>query len=88
MMQRPIGLEDALSQGRDRLQQILVETVAAGQVVDGTYIPQMAIAVEKLEALVSFVNQVMNLTFFSLSFSSYAISQAQFKQNCPFPTCL
>ncbi|XP_054820975.1 transcription factor TGA4 isoform X2 [Prosopis cineraria] len=53
--------EDALSQGRDRLQQILAETVAAGQLVDGTYIPQMATAVEKLEALVSFVNQADHL---------------------------
>ncbi|XP_028765949.1 transcription factor TGA4 [Neltuma alba] len=53
--------EDALSQGRDRLQQILAETVAAGQLVDGTYIPQMANAMEKLEALVSFVNQADHL---------------------------
>ncbi|KAI9113839.1 hypothetical protein K1719_015090 [Acacia pycnantha] len=53
--------EDALSQGRDRLQQILVETVVAGQLVDGTYIPHMTIAVEKLEALVSFVNQADHL---------------------------
>ncbi|KAF7834239.1 transcription factor TGA4-like [Senna tora] len=53
--------EDALSQGRDKLQQILAETVAGGQMVDGTFIPQMATAVEKFEALVSFVNQ-QNLT--------------------------
>lgn len=51
--------EDALSQGMDKLQLTLAETVAAGQLGEGSYVPQMAIAIEKLEALVSFVNQVM-----------------------------
>lgn len=55
--------EDALSQGMDKLQQTLADTVAAGQLLEGTYIPQMATAMEKMEALVSFVNQVMNSTF-------------------------
>ncbi|KAI4317215.1 hypothetical protein L6164_025105 [Bauhinia variegata] len=48
--------EDALSQGMDKLQQTLAETVAAG-----IYMPQMATAMEKLEALVSFVNQADHL---------------------------
>lgn len=52
--------EDALSQGMDKLQQTLADTVAAGQLVEAPYIPQMATAMEKMEALVSFVNQVMN----------------------------
>lgn len=50
--------EDALSQGMDKLQQTLSEVVAAGQLGEGSYIPQMASAIEKLDALVSFVNQV------------------------------
>lgn len=51
--------EDALSQGMEKLQGMLVDTVAAGQLVEGVYIPQMATAIERLEALASFVNQVM-----------------------------
>lgn len=51
--------EDALSQGMDKLQLTLAETVAAGPLGEGSYVPQMALAMEKLEALVSFVNQVM-----------------------------
>lgn len=50
--------EDALSQGMERLQQTLAESVAAGQMDEGRYISQMTIAVEKLDALVSFVTQV------------------------------
>ncbi|KAI4345201.1 hypothetical protein L6164_012344 [Bauhinia variegata] len=53
--------EDALSQGMDKLQQTLAETVATEQLVEGIYIPQMARAMEKLEALVSFVNQADHL---------------------------
>lgn len=55
--------EDALSQGMEKLRQTLADSVAAGQFVEGTYIPQMATAMEKLEALVSFVNQVMYPSF-------------------------
>lgn len=51
--------EDALSQGMDKLQHTLAETVAAGQLDEGSYVPQMANAMERLEALVSFVTQVM-----------------------------
>ncbi|KAI9165609.1 hypothetical protein LWI28_017343 [Acer negundo] len=53
--------EDALSQGMDKLQQTLSETVAAGQLGEGGYLPQLNIALEKLEALVSFVNQADHL---------------------------
>ncbi|TXG60533.1 hypothetical protein EZV62_015106 [Acer yangbiense] len=53
--------EDALSQGMDKLQQTLSETVAAGQLGEGGYLPQLDIAMEKLEALVSFVNQADHL---------------------------
>ncbi|XP_017188605.2 transcription factor TGA4-like isoform X3 [Malus domestica] len=49
--------EDALSQGMDKLQHTLAETVAAGQLGEGSYVPQMANAMERLEALVSFVTQ-------------------------------
>lgn len=49
--------EDALSQGMERLQQTLAETVAAGQLIEGSYIPMTA-AMEKLEALMSFVKEV------------------------------
>lgn len=51
--------EDALTQGMEKLQQILAEAVAAGQLGEGSYIPQLATALEKLEAVVSFVNQVI-----------------------------
>lgn len=53
--------EDALSQGMDKLNQILSETVAEGQLVEETYNPQMVTAMEKLEALVSFVSQADHL---------------------------
>ncbi|XP_022751037.1 transcription factor TGA1-like isoform X1 [Durio zibethinus] len=51
--------EDALSQGMEKLQETVSATVAAGQLGEGIYIPQVATAMEKLEALVSFVNQVI-----------------------------
>ncbi|KAL8160732.1 hypothetical protein V2J09_002269 [Rumex salicifolius] len=58
--------EDALSQGMERLQQTLAETVAAAaaqaeQDKGNSYVDQMAIAVERLDALVSFVNQADHL---------------------------
>lgn len=53
--------EEALSQGMEKLQQTLAETVAAGQLGEGSYIPHMTNAMEKLEALVSFVNQADHL---------------------------
>lgn len=51
--------EDALSQGMDKLQLNLAETVAAGQLGENSYVPLMTNAMEKLDALVSFVKQVM-----------------------------
>ncbi|XP_062007063.1 transcription factor TGA4-like isoform X1 [Rosa rugosa] len=53
--------EDALSQGMDKLQFTLAQTVAADPLGEGIYVPHMAIAMEKLEALVSFVNQADHL---------------------------
>ena len=49
--------EDALSQGIDKLQQNLAQTVAA-DLSSGNYTVQMAAAINKLEALEGFVNQV------------------------------
>lgn len=51
--------EDALSQGMVKLHQILAEAVAAGTLGEGIILPQMAATIEKLEALVRFVNQVI-----------------------------
>lgn len=52
-------VEDAFSQGMDKLQQTLSETVAATPLGEGGYLTQMnKNAMEKLDALVSFVNQV------------------------------
>lgn len=53
--------EDALSQGMEKLQQMLADSVGRGHLVEGTHIPQMDTAMERLEALVSFVNQADHL---------------------------
>jgi transcription factor TGA len=53
--------EDALSQGMDKLKLTLAESVVAGQLGEGSYVPQTGTAMEKLEALVSFVNQADHL---------------------------
>lgn len=53
--------EDALSQGLDRLQQTLAETLTTeplGLSVAENYMGRMANAMGQLEALVGFVNQV------------------------------
>jgi transcription factor TGA len=57
--------EDALTQGMEKLQETLAKTVAASQLVEETYIPQMGSAVEKLEALVNFVSEVDTKCFYS-----------------------
>ncbi|RQO92705.1 hypothetical protein POPTR_007G079900v4 [Populus trichocarpa] len=49
--------EDALSQGLEKLQQNVAETVAAGQLGEASYSPHMETAMEKLEALACFVQQ-------------------------------
>ena len=51
--------EDALSQGMEKLQQTLAETVAAGQLGEASYSPHKETAIEKLEDLVRFVQQVI-----------------------------
>ncbi|KAK7247472.1 hypothetical protein RIF29_42355 [Crotalaria pallida] len=53
--------EDALSQGMDKLQLILAETVEAGQLREENYISQMVAAMERLESLMLFVNQADHL---------------------------
>ncbi|KAI8031492.1 Transcription factor TGA1 [Camellia lanceoleosa] len=53
--------EDALTQGMDKLQQTVSETVAAGQLGEGSYIPHVNNAMEKLKALVLFVSQADHL---------------------------
>ncbi|MQM06829.1 hypothetical protein Taro_039658 [Colocasia esculenta] len=56
--------EDALSQGMDKLQQTLAETLASdplGASDVANYMGQMATAMAKLDALVSFVNQADHL---------------------------
>lgn len=50
--------EDAVSQGMEKLQHTLTDSVAAGNLGEGSYIPQITCAMERLEALVSFVDQV------------------------------
>lgn len=57
--------EDALSQGMEKLQQMLADSVGPGQLVEGNHIPQMDTAMERLEALVSFVNQVMYASLYT-----------------------
>ncbi|XP_042507728.1 transcription factor TGA4-like [Macadamia integrifolia] len=53
--------EDALSQGMDKLQLTLAETLAADPQGAVSYPAQMATAIGKLDALVSFVNQADHL---------------------------
>ena len=51
--------EDALSQGMDKLQQSLAQNIGAESVNSSNYGSQMIAAMEKLEALEGFVNQVI-----------------------------
>ncbi|KAL0381589.1 UNVERIFIED_CONTAM: Transcription factor TGA4 [Sesamum angustifolium] len=53
--------EDALSQGMEKLHQILAETVAARLLGDENYYQQIGAAIEKLDALVRFVGQADHL---------------------------
>lgn len=54
--------EEALSQGMDKLQQTLADTIGTDRLGEGIYTSEMAnTAIEKLEALVSFVNQADHL---------------------------
>jgi len=66
--------EDALKQGLDKLQLNLAEAVASGHLGEGNYIPQVATALEKLEALVSFVNQVLkHMTMVNMYFNFFLL---------------
>lgn len=51
--------EDALSQGLDKLQQSLVQDMTVDPLGAENFGIQMAVAIEKFEALEGFVNQVM-----------------------------
>lgn len=51
--------EDALSQGLEKLHQFLSDTVAAGQLGEGPYLPQIRAAMDKLDDMVRFVGQVI-----------------------------
>ncbi|CAN1836532.1 Transcription factor TGA1 [Linum perenne] len=53
--------EDALSQGMERLQQTLAQSVADGQLGEASYSPQIDTAMEKLDSLVRFVRQADHL---------------------------
>ncbi|KAI5588019.1 hypothetical protein POPTR_005G082000v4 [Populus trichocarpa] len=53
--------EDALSQGMEKLQQTLAETVAAGQLGEASYSPHKETATEKRNDLVRFVQQADHL---------------------------
>ncbi|KAJ8769696.1 hypothetical protein K2173_005299 [Erythroxylum novogranatense] len=53
--------EDALSQGMDKLQQTVVETLAGGHFDESSYMPQLENAMEMLESLVRFVSQADHL---------------------------
>ena len=51
--------EDALSQGMDKLQQTLAQSMVSDSAAAGSFRPQMAEAVDKLDSLENFVNQVI-----------------------------
>ncbi|CAM8953173.1 hypothetical protein QQ045_017729 [Rhodiola kirilowii] len=53
--------EDALSQGIDKLQEIVVDTLVAGQMDEGSCVPQITATMDKLGDLVSFVHQADHL---------------------------
>uniref|UniRef100_A0A7N0V5Z5 DOG1 domain-containing protein n=1 Tax=Kalanchoe fedtschenkoi TaxID=63787 RepID=A0A7N0V5Z5_KALFE len=72
--------EDALSQGLDKLQEIVVDTLAAGQMDDGSCIPQIAATMDKLRDLVSFVNQADHLRRETLNQMSQILTTYQAAQ--------
>lgn len=73
--------EDALRQGMEKLQQNLFESVVAGQLGEGSYPLQMTAAMERLEALVSFVNQVTYFLAMMCSFINFLLGH--FNLPCP-----
>ncbi|XP_051127229.1 TGACG-sequence-specific DNA-binding protein TGA-1A isoform X2 [Andrographis paniculata] len=50
--------EDALSQGVEKLQHILAEALADGQLGEGNYLPQIRAAMDKMDALARFMCQI------------------------------
>lgn len=54
--------EEALSQGLEQLQQSLIDTLAASQVIDG--MQQMAVALGKVSNLEGFIRQVPSSNLF------------------------
>ncbi|KAK8717286.1 hypothetical protein V6N13_044559 [Hibiscus sabdariffa] len=69
--------EDALSQGMEKLQETVSASLASGQMGQVTYIPQVSMAMEKLEALVRFVNQADHLRQETLQQMSYILTTRQ-----------
>ncbi|KAJ9177658.1 hypothetical protein P3X46_012852 [Hevea brasiliensis] len=69
--------EDALSQGMEKLQQTLAETVAAGRLGEASHMPQMDTAMEKLEGLVRFVQQADHLRQITLQQMSIILTTRQ-----------
>ncbi|KAG8640929.1 hypothetical protein MANES_13G089700v8 [Manihot esculenta] len=69
--------EDALSQGMEKLQQTLAETVAAGRLGEASHMPQMNTAMEKLEGLVRFVQQADHLRQITLQQMSLILTARQ-----------
>ncbi|OAY35902.1 transcription factor TGA1 isoform X2 [Manihot esculenta] len=69
--------EDALSQGMEKLQQTLAETVAAGRLGEASHMPQMDTAMEKLEGLVRFVQQADHLRQITLQQMSHILTKRQ-----------
>ncbi|XP_047325716.1 transcription factor TGA1-like isoform X2 [Impatiens glandulifera] len=72
--------EDALTQGMDRLQATLVEAVAAGRFGEGSYLPQVSTAVERLKALLGFVNQADHIRQETLQQTSHILTTRQAAQ--------
>lgn len=74
-----------------KLHQILAEAVAAGQLGEGNYsLPQMGPAIEKLEALVRFVNQVVShigFSFLSIDVLSFKVISINFMSYAPVKDC-
>lgn len=59
--------EDALTQGMDKLQETLAQSIAADQWSQGLYHAELSAALEKLEAVEGFVNQVIDPILFKLT---------------------
>lgn len=80
--------EDALSQGMERLHQILGEAIAK-QLGQGNFLPQVGAAIEKLDDLTRFVVQVIPTTFYqhiiALICNSFQLDQRETYIRFPTP---